>query len=171
MDAAHSFGRKHYSAKNGTLIVVGNFDVEKVKRSIRGSFGEWGGGHRDAPISVASPQRSGPEYIGVIDKEGSPQMTIGIAYPGPAGVDGQEAARTVLTEMLKLRMATVRTELGSTYGIAAGRTSSVGPNSYRVQGSVDAPRAGESLKFIRTKLDELRAGCLLYTSPSPRDRG
>jgi predicted Zn-dependent peptidase len=69
VDAAHSFGRKHYSAKNGTLIVVGNFDVEKVKRSIRGSFGEWGGGHRDAHISKANPQQTGRDNIRHIHKE------------------------------------------------------------------------------------------------------
>ena len=60
--------------------------------------------------------------------------------------------------MMTLRMASVRTELGSTYGIYAGRSTRVGPTSYQVGGTVDAARAGESLKFMRMKLQELRDG-------------
>src|SRR5690606_10436958 len=155
---ANAFGRKHYSAKNATLVVVGNFDKERAKSIIAGSLGDWSGGHKDEPVPTDSPPRSGPEYIGVVDKAGTPQMRIAIAYPGPAGIDAQEGARLVLAEMLKLRMATVRNELGSTYGISAGRTQSVGPNRYQIGGQVDAPRAGETLKFIRAKVQELRDG-------------
>ncbi len=157
-DNALSFGRKHYSAKNATFILVGNFDPAKAKSIISDSLGDWGGGHLDPAISVATPNRSGPEYIGVVDKEGAPQMRVGIAYPSASGIDSQEGARLVLAEMLKIRMGTVRAQLGSTYGISAGRTQSVGPNVYRIGGNVDAQRAGETLKFIRLKIQEFRDG-------------
>lgn len=157
-DAALGFGRKHYSAKNGTLIIVGNFDVDKAKKVIANSFGEWSGGHKDKPVPLETPTRSGPEYIGVIGKDGTPQMRVTIAFPAPAGIDGQQAARLVLAQMMTLRMASVRTELGSSYGVYAGRRMAVGPTYYGVGGTVDASRAGETLKFMREKLDELRAG-------------
>jgi len=158
MDAANKFGRKHYSAKNATLIIAGNFEVDRAKSLISDSFGHWDGGHKDKPVSLATPERSGPEYIGVVGKEGMPQMRVSIIFPAPAGIDAQQAARMVLSEMMSLRMAKVRTELGSSYGIYARRSNRIGPTYYQIGGTVDATRAGESLKFMREKLQELRDG-------------
>ncbi|HEU5055875.1 MAG TPA: pitrilysin family protein [Kofleriaceae bacterium] len=156
-DAATAWKREHYTAKNATLIVVGNFDVKKVKGIIGDSFGEWDSGSKDQPVAAASAQRNGPVHIGIIGEE-RPQMTVTIAYPSPAGVDGQSAARLVLAEMLNERMGEIRTELGSTYGAYAGRSRNVGPNSYQMGAGVDAARAGESLKAMRAKVESLRQG-------------
>jgi zinc protease len=156
-DAAMDWKRTHYTAKNSTLIVVGNFDVKQVKELVADNFGDWDGGRKDEPVPATMSQRSGPLHIGVIGEE-RPQLAITIAYPSPAGIDGQMAARLVLAEMLNMRMAAIRTELGSTYGTYAGRTRNLGPNAYRMGGTVDAPRAGESLKAMRDKVDGLRRG-------------
>src|SRR5690606_15357235 len=107
-DEVTSFQRKHYSARNATLIVAGKFEPERAKSIIADSFGDWDGGHVDAPAPATSRQRQGPEYFAVIGRE-SPQMQVAIAYPAPAGVDGQHAARMVLSRMLDLRMARIRT--------------------------------------------------------------
>jgi zinc protease len=157
-DVAMDFIRKHYSAKNATLIVVGDFDVDKAKSVISGSFGEWDGGRDDEPIKAAPKPRTGPEYIGVLRSDERPQMQVSIAYPAPAGIDGQEAARQVLVTMLNRRMAAIRTKLGSTYGTYAFRRPSVGPAAYVMGGTVDADRAGESLKAMRDAIDSLRRG-------------
>ena len=156
-DLLYDFKRKHYSASNATLIVVGSFNPEAAKKIINDHFGEWGKGHTDKPVTVAARARSGPEYVGVVGQPG-PQVQLALGFPGPAGVDGQHAARLVVSQMLSQRMARVRTELGSTYGVAAGWSPSVGPSSYFVFGTVDAPRAAETIKFIRDQLDKLRSG-------------
>lgn len=157
-DVAMDFIRDHYTAKNATLIVVGNFDVKAAKSAIDDSFGDWGSGRDDDPIKAESRTRTGPEYIGVLRNDERPQMSVSIAYPAPAGVDGQEAARNVLSAMLNMRMAKIRSELGSTYGTYARRSPSVGPSAYQMGGTVDAARAGESLKAMRDKIDSLRRG-------------
>ncbi len=157
MDDSHDFGAKHFSAKNATLIVAGNFDVKRAKSIISDSFGGWSGGRQDTPISAAA-KSSGAQYIGVIGKDGMSQMEITIAFPGPAGMADSDAERRILTEMMNLRMGKVRSELGSTYGVYARRIVSVGPGYYQIGGRVDATRAGESLKFMREKLQELRSG-------------
>lgn len=157
MDDSHDFGRKHYSAKNATLIVAGSFDPEQAKSIISSSFGAWDGGHYDEPMSLASTH-TGSNYIGVVGKEGMSQMRISMAFPAPAGIDENHAARLVLAEMMSLRMSKVRSELGSTYGVRAGLYTRGGPGYYFVGGAVDSARAGESLKFMRDKLQELRAG-------------
>jgi zinc protease len=157
MDDSHSFGRKHYSAKNATLIVAGSFDAERAKGIISDSFGDWGGGHKDKPVALDS-KPAGSQYIGVIGKKGMSQMQISISYPTPAGRSDHYAERVLLGEMMNLQMSRVRSELGSTYGVRAGLVTRVGPGYFSAGGSVDATRAGESLKFMRTKLQELRDG-------------
>ncbi len=156
-DKLTDFRNKHYSAANATLIVAGAFDVNAAKKQISNTFGEWGGGHKDKPISPEPHKRTGPMYIGVIGDE-DPQMDVGILYPSPAGIDGQQAARMVLSTMLNDKMWEIRSRLGSTYGAYANRDTRVGPSFYDMGGSVDAPRAGESIKAMRENIDSLRKG-------------
>ena len=157
-DAAVDFQRTHYSAKNATLVVVGNFLPADAKAAIASSFGDWSGGHLDQPVAATVRERNGPEFIGVVQAKDAPQTQVSIAYPAPAGIDGQEAARRVLAEMLNIRMFQIRTELGSTYGTYAFRSNNSGPNAYVMGGNIDTPRAGESIKAMREKIDALRRG-------------
>jgi zinc protease len=157
-DVAMSFKNKHYSAQDATFIVVGDFDLEEAKALISSNFGAWGKGSHTEAIAASAKTRTGPEYFGVIEPDEGPQMQVSIVYPGPAGMDENEAARSILTTMLNLRLAQIRTELGSTYGTYAGRRASIGPSAYFMGGGVDAERAGESLAAMREKIDGLRRG-------------
>lgn len=156
-DKLTAFRDKHYSAANATLIVAGSFDLNQAKKLINSSFGEWSSGHKDKPISPEPHKRTGPLYIGVIGDE-DPQMDVGILYPSPAGIDGQQGARMVLSAMLNDKMWEIRSKLGSTYGAYARRDTRVGPSFYDLGGSVDAPRAGESIRAMRDNIDALRKG-------------
>jgi len=162
-DALDTFRKDHYTAGNATLIVVGDFDPANATKLIKDTFGAWDKGHIDSPPDKTPVKRTGPEYIGVIGKE-QQQLTVEIAYPSPAGIDGQEAAREVLANMLNKRTEDVRFKLGSTYGLYMARVPHVGPSAYRlfgmarVGGTIDAERAGESLKAIRDSFDALRNG-------------
>jgi zinc protease len=157
-DAATEFKRGHYEAKNATLVVTGSFDAKKIKGLIADTFGGWSGGDADKPIGPARAPRSGPIYKGVVTAKEGPQMEVSIAYPAPAGIDGQQATRQVMLEMLNTRLFQIRTELGSTYGTYARKTNNRGPNGYLMGGGVDAARAGESLKAMREKIEGLRQG-------------
>jgi zinc protease len=156
-DSLSDFRNKHYSAANATLVLVGNFDPKKAESLIRDNFGSWGKGHKDQPVSRDPFKRTGPAFVGVIGEE-DPQVDVSILYPSPAGIDGQEAARKVLTQMMNDRMWDIRAKLGSTYGTYARRDVRLGPSVYDMGGAVDAPRTGEALKAMRASLDELRAG-------------
>jgi zinc protease len=155
LDAVNEFRRRHYVAGNATLVVVGDFDPDATAGLIRSSFGGWDRGTADRPIDPALRPRSAPEVIGVAGSE-SPQLRVVIAYPAPAGVDGQAGARAVLAEMLNLRVGDVRFKLGSTYGVYARHTTTRGPTAYEIGGSVDAERAGESLRAMRDGVAMLR---------------
>lgn len=156
-DKLMDFKRSHYSAGNATLVLVGKFDVAKAKAQIADAFGGWGKGRVDEPVAPDQRPRTGPEYIGVVGDE-NPQMTVRIMYPAPAGIDGEEAARQVLKEMLNIRMGDIRFKLGSTYGTYAGRSPQLGPTSYTMGGDIDGKRAGESLAAMRAGVEALRRG-------------
>lgn len=156
-DRLDDFRRNHYTAGNATLVIVGNFDPKQAESLVREVFGDWDKGTIDKPVSAAPFQRTGPAFIGVVGKE-APQLTVAIAYPAPAGVDGQQAAREVLAEMLNTRMGDVRFKLGSTYGVYAYRQARKGPTAYQMGGTVDALRAGESIRAMRDGVQMLRTG-------------
>ncbi len=156
-DSLSDFRDKHYSAANATLVLVGNFDPKAAESLIRDNFGSWGKGHKDQPVSKEPFKRTGPAFIGVLGEE-DPQVDVSILYPSPAGIDGQEAARKVLTEMVNARMWEIRAKLGSTYGTYARRDVRLGPSVYDMGGAVDAPRTGEALAYMRKLVDDLRQG-------------
>jgi zinc protease len=162
-DVLDAFRKNHYTASNASLIVVGNFEVDAAKKLIGDVFGGWERGTADKPVDKTPAKRTGPLYIGVVGKE-QQLMTVELAYPAPAGIDGQEGAREVLAKMLDERTSDVRFKLGSTYGLQMGRPTHLGPTGYmmfgmaEVGGTIDAERAGESIKAIRDSFDELRNG-------------
>jgi zinc protease len=172
LDALNAFRRAHYTAGNATLVVVGDFDPVAVERQIRDSFSGWDRGTVDPAVDRRAPRvmdpsgpasgpersaRTGSEIVGVIGSD-SPQVRVVIAYPSPAGVDGQAGARSVLATMLDQRAGDLRFKLGSTYGVYARLTTRTGPNAYELGGDVDAERAGESLKAMRDGVAALRRG-------------
>src|SRR5690606_19888720 len=74
-DSLNDFRRKHYSAANATLVLVGNFDPKAAESLVRDNFGSWDSGHKDKPISRDPFKRTGPAYIGVISEE-DPQVDV-----------------------------------------------------------------------------------------------
>ena len=164
MDALRGFRSKHYTAGNATLVMVGDFDLKYAEQLAKDTFGGWDKGAVDAPVDVKPFKRPGPSFVGVTKNKEDQQITGVIAYPSPAGVDGQEGARRVLAEMLDERAENVRFKRGSTYGLYFRRQQHVGPSAYmlvggaRLGGTMDAERAGESIKAIRDSLDDLRKG-------------
>jgi predicted Zn-dependent peptidase len=116
------------------------------------------------PVDKTPVKRNGPVNVGVLKHKPDQQITVTIAYPAPAGIDGQEAARRVIAGMLQLRAEGVRFKLGSTYGLGFSRQPKVGPSGYilrggaAIGGTIDAERAGESIKALRDSIDALRKG-------------
>jgi len=156
-DKLESFRASHFKAGNATLILVGDFEPAAAEKLVRGTFGGWGKGTIAQPVDRTPAKRNGPLFIGVAGKE-VPQLDVRIAYPAPAGIDGQEGARQILAEMMMKRVENVRFKLGSTYGVYAGRRAAKGPTSYTIGGTIDAERTGEGIKAIREGLDQLRTG-------------
>ncbi|MDB4959777.1 MAG: peptidase, partial [Myxococcales bacterium] len=163
-DGLEAYRRKHFSAGNATIILVGNFEMKYAEKLVRDTFGGWDSGTVDKAVDPKPYKRTGPAFVGVKKSKEDQQVTVTIAYPAPAGVDGQEGARQVLSEMMNTRAENIRFKRGSTYGLYFGRQAHTGPTSYMLRGgavlggTIDAERAGESIKAIRDSLDDLRKG-------------
>ena len=157
LDLLEDFRRKHYSAKNGTIFVVGNFDVDAVKTAISSNFGSWGSGHSDKEVSEPAQGAGTRVNIGVVGRDIA-NSTIRIFYPGPVGYDDDMGLRMLGSGMLSDRMSRMRTQLGSTYGIGAQWSPRLGPSSYAMGGIIESARAPESLKFMRDAVTDLVAG-------------
>jgi zinc protease len=163
-DSLDAYRRKHFSAGNATLVVVGNFDMKYAEKLVRDTFSGWDKGFVDKPVDPKPFKRTGPAFIGVTKSKVDQQITVTLAYPAPAGIDGQEGARRVLTAMLNERASNIRFKLGSTYGLGFSRQSKKGPSAYilrggaAIGGTIDADRGGESIKVLRESIDALRKG-------------
>jgi predicted Zn-dependent peptidase len=165
-DALDSYRRSHFTAGNATLVLAGNFDPKYAEKLVRDTFSGWDRGTVDKPVDKTPFKRTGPAFIGVKTAKDDQQIIAEVAYPSPAGIDGQEGAREVLAEMMDLRSEDLRFKLGSTYGLYFGRIAHVGPSSYMmfgsgghdIGGSIDAERAGETIKALRDSIDGLRKG-------------
>jgi zinc protease len=156
-DALNGFRRKHYSASNATLYVVGNFDVETVKKEIRSHFGRWGRGHRDETIQVPAVERHSTVYLGAVGRDVL-NAQVRIFFPGPMGVDDKEPERLIAARMLGQAVWRLRTRLGTTYGISGGWSPTIGPSTYFVVGPFDAAHGVETLRMILEELENLRSG-------------
>jgi len=150
-----AFRDAHYGAANATLIVVGAFDPALATQLIHDHFDGWSRGRADP--AIAAPAAPSPErFIGVV-RDAGPQLDVAISYPAPGGLDGQEAARRVVVEMLALKAEHARSELGATYGAQVHRDARRGPSRYELRASLDAIRAGDAVKQLRDGIAELRA--------------
>jgi zinc protease len=158
VDAANNFLRKHYTARNCSLIVSGQFDTKLVTRYIRDEFGHLTDKRPPAaPDLSAAALDSGPAYVVSVAPSG-PVLTFEIGFVGGIGIDRRYAARLVLASMLDAQTRVLREDLGASYGAHASYTPRVGPGMWTIYGTVDATRGAEAITTVEAALDQLRRG-------------
>ena len=141
------FRDAHYVPRGATLIVTGGFDPVAMRRTVLQLFGDWQRGSPPPPrppIPAMRPE-PGPTWI-VDDEPGAPQVRLLLGFVAKSIRPRSLAARAVLVQLLRGRLALIRTQMGASYGVEA-----------RYEGRVDAARAGEVVRRIVADLDELRA--------------
>lgn len=159
LDDLRRFRAKHYRVRGATLIVTGSFDADDMRKRIRRLFGVFGGGGSAPAMPTVPPARPAPggRHLALLTRDGA-QARVLIAFPTNRGFRGKRAARRVLREMLKMRLARVRQKLGVSYGVEVSYVTRRGPGTLMVSSSLAAGQAGRALKSILDALAELRQG-------------
>jgi zinc protease len=163
------FRDTYYRASGATLLLVGRFDPEPMMKLVTELFGAWSS---EPPPAVASipPLRpaAGPTWIADVDSEAvQVRISLGFVATSPRAARG---ARLVVAEMVRDRVAQVRSRLGASYGVEAGYGTAVAADLLEVGGLVDAGRAGEAVRQIEADLDGLRTGDAEFAADFVRAR-
>jgi hypothetical protein len=95
------------------------------------------------------------------------RVSLGFVATSPRAARG---ARRVVAEMVRDRVAQVRSRLGASYGVEAGYGTGVEADLLEVGGLVDAGRAGEAVRQIEADLDGLRTGDAAFAADFVRAR-
>jgi len=156
--ALDGFRRQWYAARGATVIVVGGFDVDQMRKEIRELFGAWSDAAPPAAPKVPGTHPAkGPSWIAVRNPdEAQPHVTIAFA----TGSDPQRdrAARAVLQAMLEDRLRVVREGMAASYGIDVGYASGAGGGELYVDGYVDPGKLAKVVKALLAELTAVRDG-------------
>jgi hypothetical protein len=173
------FHDAYYRANGATLILVGQFDPEGMMKQVTELFGAWPSEPSPAlaPVPTLRPV-AGPTWIADIDPEAvQVGVSLGFAATSPRTARG---ARLVVAEMVRDRVEQVRFRLGASYGIEAEYGIGAEGDLLKIDGKVDAARAGEAVRQIEDDLDGLRTGdagprwsgrSAIRCGPAPRPTG
>lgn len=152
------FREAHYRASGATLIIVGQFDPEKMTKHATELFGAWPGDPPPPAVAVPAMQPArGPVWLAHTDPDAA-QVQIALAFAATSARQPSRAARAVVIEMLRRRLEQVRTRLGASYGIDVDFRTTPAGDSVAVEGYIDAARTGEVLRVMQAALDDLRTG-------------
>jgi predicted Zn-dependent peptidase len=149
---------------------VGKFDAAAMTRTVTELFGAWSSEPPPPLRPVPAIHRAaGPTWIAHADPDAA-QVRITFAFTATSPRAAARGARVVVGEMLRNRLEQVRTRLGASYGIQASYGWTEAGDTIAIDGYVDADRAGEVLRRMRSDLEGLRAGDATFTADFIRAR-
>lgn len=157
LDALDAFRAAHYRAPGATLIVVGRFDAAVMARTVGELFGAWPATPPVPPVA-AVPIRpaNGPLAIAHRDPD-TTQVLTSILF-ATASPRTSRAQRAIARALIDSRLQDIRQQLGASYGMYARYLTSPAGDTLKIEGRVDAHRAGEVLRRITRDLEGLRSG-------------
>jgi zinc protease len=156
IDSVKAFHASQFGAKRAHLYVAGRYDAASVKAAVEKVFGGWKAGPE--PMRLTSPHNPGPKVV-LVDRKGSPQSTLRIAFPAPQVGSESDIAARVMNELLggafSSRITTnIREDKGYTYsprsGIAFNPEEALWTFVADVTTAVTGASLAEVFKEIRT---------------------
>jgi zinc protease len=146
-----AFRAKHYVASGATLILVGDFDPRAVAKTIGALWGPWPNRPRVPPSLVPPPAPvPGPSYV-ALNKPDS-QLALSVTFTARSSPVADAATRRIVTELIQLRISSLRERLATTYGLSASYTDLPGGSLLEITGRVDLQRAADSIRALLAEL-------------------
>lgn len=159
-DYVEAWARRHITAKNATLVVVGDADTELVKRHIAYNADHVAAGSRTRDVKTL-PRTTAGFVVGVTEKA-SPTVDLAAYFVGGRGVDEDYPKRLVLEAVLSAQFAQLREKRALTYGFHASYEPGRAGGMWTIGGTVDATRAAEAAQLMIEILDGLRRDPEVY---------
>ncbi len=156
-DQVRGWARKHVVPNNSTLIVAGKLDLTEAKNWIAFLTDQISPGNESEPVMPGQVVRV-PGWIGGRGREQSPVVHVDIRFAGAAGIDDMEGVRSVLREVLSLKLKAIREEHAISYGLSVSYIAQQAGGYWRISGSIDARRAAEAGKRLQETINHLRQG-------------
>lgn len=154
------FHTDRYLPNVSTLVVVGDFDTEKMKQLIAAKFGGWKSGVAPSSSSGAPPAIKGSK-IYLIDRPGSVQANVKIGNLGISKNDPDYFPTMVANQVLggssnsRLFM-NIREQKGYTYGAYSGFSARKQPGAFAAGAAVRTPVTAPSLLEFLYELNRIR---------------
>jgi zinc protease len=154
------FHTTHYVPNVSTLVVVGDFQTEKMKQLIAAKFGDWK--RADVPTTtVQSPPDLKGTRIYLIDRPGSVQSSVKVGNLGISKNDPDYFASIVANQVLggsanSRLFLNIREQKGYTYGAYSGFSARKDPGEFTAGAAVRTPVTAPSLLEFLYELNRIR---------------
>jgi len=154
-DALTSWAKRHIVPANSTLILVGKFDRELIKKHVAYNAGHVSSGSRPNR-SIKAAASTAPAWIVGKSRANASSVRISVGFVGTPGIGNDYAARLVLAAILGGRLSKLRGELAVSYGFSASYSPAEMAGRWSLGGAVDARRAGEAAAALVDVLQKMR---------------
>ncbi len=98
LDDVRSFFQQYYSPSNATIVIAGNFEVDKIKSLIEKYFGEIKNGRTPNTINFESSQLNESKFLSLEDKVNLERIYI--AWHSQSAFGPEDAALDILSDLL-----------------------------------------------------------------------
>jgi zinc protease len=155
-----NFHKTHYLPNISSLVIVGDFNVDDMRKTIEKDFGTWKS--ESAPTGAGTPTatQSG-QTIYLVDRPGSVQSSVKIGNLGIKKNDPDYFNVMVANQILggspsSRLFLNIREQKGYTYGAYSSFTPHVQPGFFSASADVRTPVTGPALKEFLLEMERIR---------------
>ncbi len=159
LEEVKSFHASHYGPAQATLVVVGDFEVETLKKEMAEAFKDWQGGKNRPEVPKApGAEKAREEVVAMPDK---PNVSVvlgqasGLRYKDPDALALRVGTAILGRGFTGRLMANVRDREGLTYGIGAGLSGdSLADGDWQITANFAPELLEKGMTSTRRELDK-----------------
>ncbi len=161
-----AFYKKHFTAKNSLLLIVGSINAEEFRPKVEAAFGKWAGEEPAREVRKYTDSRIGKpkrQEILLVNRPALNQAQVRLGFRAPPINDPAHfpltVGNTLLGEYFNSRLnSLIRDKLSLTYGIRSGFSYSRELSSFTVSAATRNESVGKLLEKTMEVLADLKKG-------------